>query len=328
MKKPIIPLFFGAAVCLIAFLNTACSLHLNQSDNPTTITPSPVVAAITKTTAATFTITPTQTKTILPVNTLTWQERENHVREFLSGETACELPCWLDITPGVTSWNEAEETLRYLGVRISDSPREDGAAIFHGTGGFEFVEKRIYNLFDFVERAGNVDFIVIQSHGYHNPEEFQSLWKDYSPDSFLKTYGIPDRVLLQVISRGYSIYRGYFLWLFYDYFGIMIRYGGSVLDSPTLHICPKIGLGEDGIEIINLSLRSLDSPLLLESFDPILNDTNHSTASMRIVRSIQDATGMNVTEFYNVFMQNSPACFDTRQDIWDVKWVPTPTAIP
>jgi hypothetical protein len=269
---------------------------------------------------ATSTTTPiafeTSTKTPLPVNTLTVPEREKFVRDTISGNPSCKLPCWWDITPGETTWKETEEFLQRLGVRIGAVPGYSPNAVFHGTGGFDFEGISINNGFSFEETNGIIDAILIRSDGYNNLEKFQTLWKDYSPKRILEAYGPPDRIWLNV-TEVYASARGYHLWFFYDEMGFMIRYPGDVVDTPVLHICPVI----EGMRAIDLSLQASDSPLPLERFDAILEDIwlQTETGKTRGLHSIQDATGLDEKQFYDAFIQEDLACFDTPQDIWTVK---------
>ena len=52
--------------------------------------------------------------------------------------------------------------LEHLGVRISSKAEPDGS-IYHGTGGFDFEDEKVYNNFGFLERDGVVDSIYIWS---------------------------------------------------------------------------------------------------------------------------------------------------------------------
>lgn len=258
----------------------------------------------------------TDTKTSLPVNTLAAPEREKFVRDTISSNSNCKLPCWWDITPGETTWEEAEEFLQHLGVRVGAVPGYSLNAVLHGTGGFDFEGISIKNGFSFEETNGIIDAILINSDGYNNLEEFQTLWGNYSPKKILETYGVPDRIWLNV-TEVYASARGYHLWFFYDEMGFMIRYPGDVVDASVLHICPVI----EGMRAIDLSLQAPDSPLPLERFDAILEDIRlqTETGKTRGLHSIQDATGLDEKQFYDAFMQEDPACFDTPQDIWIVK---------
>jgi hypothetical protein len=260
---------------------------------------------------------PTPVNTSPSQPTLTSQERENYVQESLSSGSNCKLPCWWGITPGETTWDDAEQLLLYLGVRIGAVPGSDPETIWHGTGGFDFEGISINNSFGFVESDGVVDVILISSEGYNRPEEFQALWKNYSPKKILERYGAPDRVRLNV-TEAYALGRGYHLWFFYDELGFMFRYPGDIIDAPVLRVCPVI----ERMRAIDLSLQAPTSSLSLERFDAVLEDIRleTETGKTRVLHSIQDATGLDEKEFYNMFMsEEQPTCFDTPQDIWSIK---------
>lgn len=266
---------------------------------------------------STQTTIPTLMKTPLPANTLAAPEREDFVRARMIDSSNCKLPCWWDITPAETAWAETEKMLQYLGVRIGTSAGYDPNTVFHGTGGFDFDGISLKNSFSFQEYNGVVDAILVRSDGYNNLEEFGMLWENYSPQKLVMTYGVPDRVWLTVPSSFSSEYRGYYLWLFYDKAGFMIRYHGHVLDASILHICPRFEV--DGyIAQIELRLQSPENSLPLDRFDAILEDVRKGTdtGKLRVIHSIQEAAGFTEQEFYRIFMQENPACFDTPRDLW------------
>ena len=269
---------------------------------------------------ASQTPTPSGVKTQVPVNTLTAQEREGFVREMLTSSSNCKLPCWWGITPSITTWAETEQLLQYLGARIGASPGYDPDTVFHGTAGFDFEGLSLKNSLSFQEYNGIIDAILIRSDGYNKLEEFQVLWRDYAPPKVIMTYGVPDRVWLTIPSSFTSEYRGYYLWLFYDKTGFMIRYHGQVLDAPILHICPRFG-GDGYIAQIEIRMQSPDSSLPLDRFDAILEDVRKrtDTGKLRVIHSIQEATGLDEKELYRIFVQENPACFDTPRDIWTSK---------
>lgn len=251
-----------------------------------------------------------------PAVTLAPLEREQFVRDSLSENSDCRLPCWWGIIPGETTWNDTEKLLQHLGVRIGSVPGYGPHTILHGTGGFDFEGISIENGFSFEETNGVIDAILINSDGYNKLEEFQSLWRNYSPKKILEVYGVPDRIWLNV-TEAYALARGYHLWLFYDELGFMIRYPGDVMDAPTLHICPVL----ESMRAIDLSLQAPNNRLPLERFDALLEDIRLQTATgrTRVLHSIQEATGLDEKQFYDVFMQEDPICFDTPQDMWSIK---------
>lgn len=278
------------------------------------------------TTSPSFTIKPkpieTLTKTALPSSTLTISESKNFIKEYLTDNSSCKLPCWLDVTPGETTLLEVEELLRYIGILFDSKgvPGYTSNSTFHGTNTLYY--KNIVTDFSFEVIDKVVNAILIRSYTYEPSEEFKVFWKKYSLKNILKEYGVPDRILLNV-AGSYNFGRTYRLWVFYDSKKIMIRYDGRIYDSgindnPILRICPMT----DGMNPINITLQDSKSSLPIERFDVILEDIRLQTETgrTRALHTIQESTGMNKEEFYNLFMQDEELiCFETPSDIWDIE---------
>ena len=110
----------------------------------------------------------------------------------------------------------------------------------------------------------------------------------------------------------------YHLWLFYDRLGFMIQYPGGMRDASVLRICPV----SEAMQAIELNLQASNTPLPLERFDGILEDIRlqTETGKTRGLHTIQEATGMNEKELYDLFVtEEDLTCFETPSNIWDVK---------
>lgn len=274
-----------------------------------TLSPSPIM------TQTAFFPTPTIASTPLP--TLTAEKRLNFTKELFRTNGNCKLPCWWGVIPGEATWPEVEVFLEYVGARTGSQLLNDGS-VYHGTGGFDFdlPEGIIANRVGFLERAGVIELITIYSEGYSNPKAFQEQWAAYSPNLLIKEYGVPSRVWLESISSGpVTEHRiaGYTLWVFYDHLGFLVLYEGYGEYEPIYHFCPRFENGED-IRFIEMYLQSPDNPNPIEVTTGIIG---LEIAPYPRVQSIKDATGINITEFYNLFVQEDiQACFDTPRDIW------------
>jgi hypothetical protein len=313
-------------------------LMFGCTPSPTTLTSSPALTvsassshpAVTSTPMATSTATalpssmpitpspfpiPTLTLTSLP--TLTVEERNDYTQELFRTNAGCELPCWWGFTPGISTWPEVEAFLQFIGARTGPYPLDDGS-IFHGTGGIDIhsLEGVIANSVGFLEREGLIELIFIRSEGYSNPEAFQEQSALFSPKRIIEKYGPPSRVWLESSSSGpvtEGRVAGYTLWVYYDQFGFLILYNGYGEFSPTFHFCPRFENGKD-IRSLKMYLQSPGNPNPVEG--------TAGTIGLEIdpfpeVQSIEEATGISVTEFYNLFAQEErPACFDTPRDIW------------
>ncbi len=311
---------FITRLLLMVFAITGCKALQTGVVAPTTIPTmttqptlfSPPTPVLTNTPTPTSTpLIPTPTTSLTPMPTLTAQERESYVRELLQTNAGCELPCWWGIVPGKTKWEDARKMLEHLGVRISSKAEPDGS-IFHGTGGFDFEDEKVYNNIGFLERDGVVDSIYIWSDSGMNEGAFQSLWKHYDPQLVIPAFGVPSRVWLttSTIKEGNKGITGYILKIFYDHLGFVVRYDGGVIHSPIYHICPRFDDPSEGISQISMLLQSPDNQSPLDRID-------QGNLIDKYTRTIEDATGLSLEEFYQLFTQeDKPACFDTPRDIW------------
>ena len=280
-------------------------------------TPSPPSVTQKPFTTETITRVPSLTS-LASRSTLTATEQENYVSELLKTNAGCKLPCWWGITPGETSWEDAEHFLIYLGATIGRTDIPSGM-ILHWAKFSDSLSDIETSFFEQEIRVGIIDSIsAIGNYGStQNQRDFESLWESYSPKEVIKAYGVPSRVLLSatgVTGVGDTGNNGYILWIFYDHLGFLIRYGGIVPDLPIYHFCPELQVGADDIYRIDFYLQHPDNSLPLESHDTIL------TTSPSRAMSIQDAAGMSTEEFYRLFIQGEePTCFDTPHDIWPVR---------
>ncbi|PKO15877.1 MAG: hypothetical protein CVU39_10180 [Chloroflexi bacterium HGW-Chloroflexi-10] len=173
--------------------------------------------------------------------------------------------------------------------------------------------EHIYNFFTFSTQDQDViDLIDVEGMGGEIPVEFPRLWEGYSPERIISDYEKPSRIFLS--STPYDVrntgYVGYFLWLFYDNQGFMIRYDGVIKFTPTYHICPRIQ--HEG-EITNIHLVSVGpgSTLALETQDEIFGSDYHK------VIALEEATGITIDMFTQLFKHNQiSSCFESPLDVW------------
>lgn len=238
---------------------------------PTSVpSPSPVPAAR----------TPILTRTP-PSPTLTADEEYAYVQDMLTTNGGCELPCWWGITPGESSWQDANDRFPYLNFQFQ-FPEELGDYDVHLT---------------LTEEGGLVQFI--EARGYCFPDDcdrFAQDWARYSLDQVLSRYGAPSRAriaLVLPVEPGGPIY--YILYVFYDDLGVGLRYmGPAVAQGEVLRTCFSF-------EDITLWLQSP------ESSTPLEHAIGPDEWSFAV--PLDEATGMSVEEFYETFRQPG-ACLE------------------
>ena len=262
----------------------------------------------------TFTPVAPTTATPTPLPTFDTQERGKIIEELIQTNAGCKLPCVWGITPGKSTWTDST---RFFS-RMRAIFETDSKAIINYTLTFDASAKgasyeHFYNVFTFstLDKTG-VDLIDVVGNGGEIPTEFPRLWEAYSPERIISTYGEPSRMFLSSEPNyfGDTGKVGYFLWLFYDEQGFMIRYDGSVNFAPMYHFCPIIqNKGE--IDSIHLGSINLRKGIALEKQDEIFESGYHK------VLTFEEATGQTIDEFARLFLQNEkPACFNVSREVW------------
>jgi hypothetical protein len=295
------------------------------STSPPDEVPNPVPAhRVLSTLTATVTVMPTLaiTPTLLettPISTATTEERRNLFREFMSHNGSCRLPCWWHVTPG-QAWEDAEKTIQGLGgALVPGIPGYDPETTTYGTS---ITVKNIIpdGTISLEEKQGLVHAWHISSTGgVDNPEEFRRFWKNYLAQKIVTMYGMPDRILLHGDPAPNALQYGlYSLWLFYDELGFSILYEARIpkyfFDAPFFRICSET----DPLLNIEINTQSPDNFLPLDRFDRTLEQVRLVTdmGKLIVIRSLQEATGLDDTEIYDTFLQNEVACFAIPSDIW------------
>ncbi len=255
------------------------------------------------------------TITMTPAPTLSEIQRMDLFSELIRDNDGCKLPCWWEIYTGLTTWNEVQNKILYMGATIGNYNLANGA-IYHGIGGFNLDSPDIINNIGFYEDNGIVEAINIEAVGYEDKTYFRNLWNSYSPNQILATYGLPTEIYIGVGSGPGEINEpGSGLLLKYDN-KFMVLYSIRPLEVdeqgiPMYRICPSWQDNVWGPKLY-VFILSNDSSISLEEYVVLISSIN-----LKPYISIKEAAGISVDDFYNRFSPgNGPACFDTPQDLW------------
>jgi hypothetical protein len=164
---------------------------------------------------------------------------------------------------------------------------------------------------DFVFQDGILDTILINSGGYSidfppSPiPEFKKIWKNFAPETLIPELGIPSRVELitaPLPGEGPITGASHTLFVFYQDRGILLQYSLTTGWGTGFPLCPTFGSGGNAEDAINVFLNALDNQIPIEKY----NGAYFADLSM----NLQDAAGLTVEDFYNLFMQtDKPPCF-------------------
>jgi len=251
----------------------------------------------------------TATPSIAP--TLDLDARNAYLLDWLQNAEHCTLPCWLEIIPGESVWNELEPLFYHLGAIVSNEPMNNYT--FHGIGGFNQEEYNIDTTLHLYEQNGKITSMDVHSNGWSEAlSVFRAMWQSYSPEAMIANYGCPSQVWVLSESRPsneipYPDQIYYRIWLDYGNMDWVIEYSGIVDYEPVYQVCPTF------LEQGNLGQGLRIEIWSSESMNILINKTLNHGAQL----ALEAASGMSVETFCSLFTQESkPICFETPRDIW------------
>lgn len=259
---------------------------------------------LTPTPTHTPTVQPTATRRPSPIPTPPGTDPIEQVLWLYETNNGCQLPCWWGIVPGQTTWEVAE---RFFNSFTPDIP------FVSGTQGISYSPQiplapeifgadktsPIYSV-----REGIVEVIVTDvAFVYGTPSGYLT---PYELSTFLATYGEPTEVWLSTYPTSIENDLPFGVVLFYPAKGIVAGYsdnGERVGD--LVYGCPQ----DDPASVLRLSSPDLDV-----TFEQIKDRTS---ALRSEYLSLEEATGMNVATFYQIFQNpGNTTCLETPADLW------------
>lgn len=240
------------------------------------------------------------------VATPTESDREARVRDLLTNNAGCRLPCFWGVLPGVSSADEADSLFLSMGARVLVTS-EGPAHRIHEVGGLDLTGGSLQTELSFLESDGVVQSIMVHGLGQNYSEHFREVWGNYSPQHAIAQLGTPTRIWLESARTG-SPHEGYALWLFYDDRGVLLQYSGLAESGSVLRICPTFS-EPSTISSLRIIVQGPATGDRLEDLLPYSVDPNY-------VRDFQAATGLSLEEAAAILANEVPPCFDTPTDIW------------
>lgn len=313
--KKIVLLWFFVSFVFISCINTTTK---DISPQPSTFT---VTLPLPLTATATETPSPTLSPTAFPtLPTIPPQDAYALLLEMLNPSAGgCELPCWLNITPGISTHADAYLTwasfLTLLGTTKTE-PRDFSYYFKYSENGEDFsVVTRYY-----LQPTGDViDSMYITTQTLTTAENgnrveafkstiYKKILDGYSLSNVLTKYGQPDQILLSMeIIEAEPTSPDYFrIWLLYPALGSIIQYWGNAeVEDGIIYGCPS----DTFVQLW------LSSPNSNNRFTETLNQEIWS-ASSPYFKSPEDALGMTQEEFFNKFKETNSSCLESSLDIW------------
>jgi len=296
-------------VFLCLFL-TGCLANPNLSptstlDNfrlpPSTATMAQVTKESTATSVQVF--TPTPLPTLKPESGL------QILSSWLEGNEKCRLPCWAGITPGVTEWNQAIYLLHPLeGIATIRTGTNDDCVF----GKCNWITWALYSptseygYFDGSSVENKIDYMQLD---LTEPSSLKSL----SLQNVLTHYGKPTFLLVSALPVGFGkeipselIME---LLLVYPDRQFIIKY----LRHAELKGDNFVSCGPDTY----IKLIVLDNKDQLSSLNSIANSLETKDLGVLVWHKfIEEATGITIDSFEEVYSKEDPPCIITPKNIW------------
>lgn len=322
---------YTAILAFIFFFLASCLNTNTKAESPliNTSTASPPVLL---TVTATEIPSPTSSPTTLPtLPTLRPEDAYALLLRMLNENATCRLPCWLDITPGISTHAEAYQ--KWAGFLIPSvdtaNPRRLPYFFQYNQNDFGYgINNFEYNLNDEVifmtatynlqSNSNTIDSMYIDAHASKVarngiPKIFDStiykeIFNSYLLPSILTKYGQPERILLSMeIIESEPTSPDYFrIWLLYPALGSIIQYWGNAeVENGIIHGCPANTL---------VSLW-LFPPNNAETYQEMLVESMSEPYSA-FYKSTEEALGLTQEEFYNQFSKPNSQCIESPLDIW------------
>ena len=314
-------------VLVIGGLLSGCLADLNAPTTPGLLEGTPtntlvsITDQITDTPQPAWTVSPTQTPkvdettprpsptqtmteahTITPLPSLTIGESQEKVMELFETNGGCNLPCWWGITPGETTWEIAQNEIQSFSLDLlsSDFGAPPETVIYSAY--FKIPEDlyvRGFTTQAFFVREDNIEFIYAHPIGTEN----------YLLPQLLSKYGPPTEVLIRTFKEPREGILPFYLVLFYEDDGFMVSYQiDASISGANIHSCPTIQ--QPAVWLWNpdnnLSPRNISE----------LNMSRFNSDEFGFYTSLEDAAGLDIVTFYNIFKTSTTSCLETTAEIW------------
>lgn len=312
-KSPV--LFCLTAILLIGTIIVGCGSSPSIEPSPTSSLQTQSLSAGT-TQSSSETPTKKQTVSEPPPTyppTITSAQEDNLIH-LLYDET-CELPCYLGITPGKTSWVEAQAILKNIGAYPvangwGDGMRTYGYIMWIGDPSLSTATRdpnmmiddlKIFQSLGFSVSENMIHRIQVEITTRTFAHKFNEYWMKYSLENIFLQLGSPDFISF---SKSYRNYNRFTQIIVFQNFGIVVETLGTRKDN---RICPILVDDTPGNSTrLSFIITNLDSGLGLYGLGQIL------PTEQTVYLPIEETLGITEQEYYDRVISDPSTCFDLR----------------
>jgi len=313
---------------LLGFFFTSCTQVNGKSETIPTPSSTIGVTASATPTGTPKPVLPSATPIILQtIPTLPESDAYHLLLDLLHADETCELPCWLNITPGRStlldvnlSWGGLEGiTTTYSDPLSTGKGNLDfdyeisGHDIYINTSYYLLSGSEVIKSISVSTRtlgdAGNGNRDPVYTLG-----DYKDTVHDYLLPNILSTYGLPIQIFLsmEIISAEPTSPDFFHIWLLYPASGAIIEYTGSAqVNDNIINGCPTdtfVSLWLVSPNDLNLYQKTLK--------DITGADWNDLTTASPFYKSTMDAIGIATNEFYETYKTSTTSCIKSPLNIW------------
>lgn len=228
-------------------------------------------------------------------------EIQAEIIDLWQNNANCKLPCYWGITPGVTTWQDAQAFLEHLADRLykDDKYTDGGYAQYYAD--FSIVDNNRMGIGThlIVSADKTVERIYFQAYD-NNDVYFKKYLYKYSLDEIFKVMGKPDKIYVSFVAHSADM--GYGFLVLYNKEKTFFDYG--LYPDATNRICPNF-LYSDRIDQLNFSLSHLGNDLNI-----LPEERENPESDPSYWRPIQKEFGISEKQFYNQILTNPSSCFE------------------
>lgn len=265
---------------------------------------------------------------LLAMSTLETGEAYLLLRQFLNNDPPCQLPCWGEVTPGISTAVDAEKSFRRLsGI---SSPE----ITFFGTVGasssignlsinYPREDTMMYLWQGFLAKDTNETVLLLEvdarslaqtsNDGNFSYQKYNDLLSAYTLSEIFTTYGVPNLIFFRAdINLAEPHVSDFFIIrLLYLDIGIFINYTMLMeTKEDTFRFCPSESL-------INLELTPRNIGDDYQEFFRKIGDEEWASIPYKTRdQSIENSLGLTNEEFYRVIISSPNTCFESPKSIW------------
>jgi hypothetical protein len=309
-------------------MSTQSATH--SQEKPTTLISTKIITP-TWTGTPPPTSTPIPTYTSTPLTTLAPNLAYSKLRMLLTNSQNCYLPCWLGITPGLSAWQDVTAQLTEFSG-ISTEWLDIGSDIEKGAYGqllLPFLEDNmvieLYMSYSAAIQFNRVEIITLQTRSYrlkngefygdiHGDPNYYTVLKNITIPGVLSVYGPPELLFITVepISEQVDGWWGYAkIYLGYPDDGIFMIYSTPMDGSGNSYkFCPS------NAYISGTLIPAGQGSNYQEVLHTIRGEVENFVISSPYIMKPEDAIGMNIEEFYEIFKNPSDRCLETPKPSW------------